>query len=286
MRTRRTWTTTITARAAPDDEAAAATVPTATTRRTALAGAAILTASPLLSPSAALALPARGAADAKAVGSYLPPLPASLTTAQPDLPPDYVFYTPDARTTPATRAGVIKPNPQFYQFALAPTMKQQPIVNALTGGFCFPNCVEPWYEAVFADPALGKVYVCAIIIQKLVASAKADGSDGKTVKDLGTPEAVARAVGPLITGQGYEDEDLIASSSTRKVDAPGGGSQQLFYDLELLASTADPAGPHRLAAVTVKDGLVYLFVGAATERQWSKGGGEAALRAMVASFRA
>jgi hypothetical protein len=259
---------------------AAALPPTTASRRhAALATAAVLVSLAARPPAPSHALPARSPADAKAVGSYLPPAPANL-----NLPEGWVYYVPDARTTPATRAGVIKANPDWYQFALSPGMKPVPIVNALTGGFCFPNCVEPWYEAVFSDPDVGKVFLCAIIIQKLLPSAKADGTDGKNVTDLGTPESVARAVGPLISGEGYEDEDFLVGAE-REAEAAGGGQKQIFYDIEMNAAVADKAGPRRLAAVTVKSGIVYLFVGAATDRQWTKGG-EEALRAMVKSFRA
>lgn len=242
-------------------------------RRAALAGALSVVATATL-PFASRPPPAfaRAGANDKAVGSYLPPAPSSM-----NVPEGYVLYAPGARDTPSTRAGVIKP--PLYSWALHPSMIRQPIVNALTGDFCFPNCVEPWYEAVFSDPSIGKVFLCCVILKKLLPSSRDDGG-GATVNTLGAPPDVARALGPLFTGQGYEDEDLLVANE-RTADGDG----EKFYDLELLASLADKTGPHRLASVTVKGPIVYLMVGCANEKQW-KGGGEAALRAMVQSFRA
>jgi hypothetical protein len=261
-------------------DAATADQQQAPSRRGALlaaAAAAVAAATAVPQPLPALARGGgvRTAADAKAVGSYLPPAPASL-----GVPEGFVLYAPGARATPSLKAGVIQ-GPQIYSWALEPSMRQEPLRNALTGDFCFPNCVEPWYEAVFVDGAVGKVFLCCLVLQKVLPSARQDGG-GATVEALGSPEGVARALGPLVTGQGYEDEDLARASVRRTADG------RVFYDLELLASTADPSGPRRLAAVTVKGGVVYLFVAAATERQWSsdKGAGEQALRAMVQSFQA
>jgi hypothetical protein len=192
------------------------------------------------------------------------------------VPDGWVLYAPDARATPATRAGVIKP--PLYQWALPPSFRPDMLVNALTGNFCFPNCVEPWYEASFSDGGVGKVFLCVLILKKLIPSSRDDGG-GATVETLGPAENVARAIGPLITGQGYEDEDLVAASTRKTSDG------QIFYDYELLASTADPAGPRRRAAVTVKGPLVYIFVAASTEKQ-ARADGAQTLPAIVKSFRA
>jgi hypothetical protein len=232
------------------------------------AAAAAPSSSPLVAPRAAWAK----TADMKSVGSYLPASPASA-----GVPEGFVLYTVDSRSTPATRAGVLKP--PLYSFSLHPSLRQQPLVNSRTGDFCFPGCAEPWYELEAKSPEIGKVFLCALFLKKLRPGSRGDGG-GLTVEDLGAPDVFARAVGPLVTGEGYEEEDLVGSSVRKESDG------EIFYDLELLASTADPSGPHRFVSATVHKDVVYLFVGAATNAQWTKTGGEAAIKAMARSFRA
>ena len=50
----------------------------------------------------------------------------------------YVTYTPDSRSTPAIRAGVI--NPDYYSFELPGTWSEGTILNILSGNFCMPKC--------------------------------------------------------------------------------------------------------------------------------------------------
>lgn len=59
----------------------------------------------------------------------------------------------------AIRAGVIKPNPEYYSFALPETWSEQKISNTLSGNFCMPRCDEPWVEAIYADEKEGKMQV-------------------------------------------------------------------------------------------------------------------------------
>ena len=54
---------------------------------------------------------------------------------------------------------MIKPNPEYYSFALPESWTEGLISNTLSGNFCMPRCDEPWVEAIFFDPQQGRCQV-------------------------------------------------------------------------------------------------------------------------------
>lgn len=196
------------------------------------------------------------------VGTYLPPAEGL---------PGFCLFRPDAKKTPAIRAGVIKADPDFYQFALPESWAEAQLLNILTGNFCMPRCEEPWYEAKFENPKEGSAQLIVTELQKLGAKPTSK------LQDLGTPEQVVTRIGNFITGT-YLDEEDVVSASSRQL---GDGRDYYLYEVYTPYSKT---GGHNLAAFTTKGGLAYLFVLTAADKQW--GANEGKLRTMLESFRA
>lgn len=170
----------------------------------------------------------------------------------------YVVYTPDSRSTPAIRAGVIQPNPDLYSFELPATWSEGTILNILSGNFCMPKCDEPWVETIWESKADGFCQLVVSPIYRLVNKSNA------TVKDLGKPEGVIESVGAFVTGNYLDSvEDDVTKITTEKFSD---GREYFVY--EIYAPYAK-TGTHFGAAVTVKDDLVYLFVVGGNDKQWS-----------------
>ncbi|KAL4420172.1 hypothetical protein ABPG77_008308 [Micractinium sp. CCAP 211/92] len=197
------------------------------------------------------------------VGTYLPPAEGL---------PGFCLYRPDEKKTPAIRAGVIKADPDFYQFALPETWAEAQLLNILTGNFCMPRCEEPWYEAKFENPKEGSAQLIVTELQKLGAKPTSK------LQDLGTPEQVVNRIGNFITGTSVPDEEEVLSAGTKQL---GDGRDYYLYEVYTPFSKT---GGHNLAAFTTKGGLAYLFVLTAGDKQW--GANEGKLRTMLESFRA
>ncbi|GAB4818803.1 hypothetical protein N2152v2_005849 [Parachlorella kessleri] len=211
-------------------------------------------------------LPLAAAAAAKAatqVGAYLPNDEAA--------GPGFVRYTPDNRKTPALRAGVIKPNPDYYSFVLPETWSEGLITNPQSGVFCMPRCDEPWVEAIFQEDKEGWCQLVVSPLFRLVSKAKA------TVRDVGPPEGVVESVGNFITGN-YLSEDDVTSM---KIEKLADGREAYVY--EVYAPYAQHGG-HILACFTVKADAAYLFVVSANDKQWAQS--QPKLRKMLQSFQA
>lgn len=85
-------------------------------------------------------------------------------------------------------------------------------------------------------------------------------------------------IGPFVTGNYLDSvEDVVASSSETFADG------RTYYTYELNAPYGKN-GSHQLAAVTIKGDLCYIFVTAASDKQWAKS--EGTLRHMQKSFKA
>lgn len=183
----------------------------------------------------------------------------------------FVVYSPDTRSTPAIRAGVIQANPSFYSFDLPPTWKEGTILNILSGNFCMPRCDEPWYEALWESEEEGTATVVVSPLYRLVSKSSA------TLSDLGPPEQVIERVGPFVTGNYLDsvEDDVRSTAVTKHEDG------RTYYEYEVVAPYAKN-GTRQLAAFTVKGDLAYLWVLAANDRQWSKS--EKTLRHMLKSF--
>ncbi|KAI3428703.1 hypothetical protein D9Q98_007527 [Chlorella vulgaris] len=196
------------------------------------------------------------------VGTYLPAAEGM---------PGFCLYSPDGKKTPAIRAGVIKPEPAYYQLALPSSWAELPLLNPLTGNFCMPRCEEPWYEFKFEDPKEGTVQLIVAENQKLGAK------PGATLAQFGTPEAVVNRVGNFITGTYLDEEDVLSAESKQLADG------RTYYVYEVYTPYSKTGG-HNLAAFTTKNGLAYLLTVSASEKQW--GSSQDKLRTMVDSFQA
>ncbi|CAK0786183.1 hypothetical protein CVIRNUC_009396 [Coccomyxa viridis] len=217
-----------------------------------------VTTSPLL-PKDALALPA-GKVQAADVGSYLPKAGIE----------DFVEFRATKDLTPAIRAGVIDVTKDPYQFALPPSWKPGKIANIQSGNFCMPRCDEPWTEVVYEDSSEGKLTLMVAPLRRL-------GVNKPTpIEKVGSQDSVLSSIGAFITGTGLDEEDVV-SQSKRETDG------RTYYMYETYA----PAGtnpPHAVTAVTAKGENAFLFIAAATDRQWSKS--EKKLRKMTETFKA
>ncbi|KAL6616242.1 hypothetical protein ACP70R_038512 [Stipagrostis hirtigluma subsp. patula] len=189
------------------------------------------------------------------VGAYLPPAPAN---------PGFVFFRATSKDTPALRAGNVEP----YEFVLPPSWKQTRVANILSGNYCQPKCAEPWVEVKFEDDKQGKVQVVASPLIRLTNKPNA------TIEDIGSPERLIASLGPFVTGNTFDSDELI-DTNIEKID----GQTYYSYVLETpLALT----GSHNLAKATAKGNTVVLFVVSASDKQWSSS--EKVLRTIVESF--
>ncbi|KAK3019658.1 hypothetical protein RJ639_004041 [Escallonia herrerae] len=189
------------------------------------------------------------------VGSYLPPSPSDSS---------FVLFKATPKDTPALRAGNVQP----YQFIIPPTWKQTRVANILSGNYCQPKCAEPWIEVKFEDEKQGKVQVVAAPIIRLTNKPNA------LIEDIGSPEKVIASLGPFVTGNTYDSDELLEALVEKRGD-------QTYYKYVLETPFA-LTGSHNLAKATAKGSTVVLFVVSASDKQWQSS--EKTLRAMIDSF--
>lgn len=189
------------------------------------------------------------------VGSYLPQSPSD---------PNFVLFKATSKDTPALRAGNVQP----YQFILPPTWKQIRIANILSGNYCQPKCAEPWIEVKFEDERQGKLQVVASPLIRLTNKPDA------TIEDIGSPEKLIASLGPFVTGNTFDSDELIETS----VEKHG---NQTYYNYVLETPYAS-TGSHNLAKATAKGNTVVLFVVSANDKQWSSS--QKTLKAILDSF--
>ncbi|OMO90100.1 Mog1/PsbP, alpha/beta/alpha sandwich [Corchorus olitorius] len=127
------------------------------------------------------------------VGSYLPPSPSD---------PSFVVFKASPKDTPALRAGNVQP----YQFLIPPSWKQSRVANILSGNYCQPKCAEPWVEVKFEDEKQGKVQVVASPLIRLTNKPNA------SIEEIGSPEKVIASLGPFVTGNSYDPDELLETS--------------------------------------------------------------------------
>ncbi|XP_062082017.1 psbP domain-containing protein 6, chloroplastic isoform X1 [Humulus lupulus] len=223
--------------------------PQKTLRRDFLKGVALL---PLLHD---LKTPSSSVAREVEVGSYLPPSTSD---------PSFVVFKASSKDTPALRAGNVEP----YQFILPPTWKQQRVANILSGNYCQPKCAEPWVEVKFEDEKQGKVQIVASPLIRLTNKPNA------TIEDIGSPEKLIASLGPFVTGNTLDPDELLESSIEKLGD-------QTYYKYVLETPFA-LTGSHNLAKATAKGNTVVLFVASASDKQWQSS--EKTLKAMLDSF--
>ncbi len=169
--------------------------------------------------------------------------------------------------TPSLRAGTIKTP---YTFALPASWREGTVANIQSGNYCQPRCDEPWTEVVFSG-ADGGARVMVSPLKRLTNDVRAG------IDKVGAPAGVAQALGAYVTNNmPPEAEEVVAATG-----AEVGRARDAYY-LEFNTPYAlNP--PRSLAVATAKDGLAYLFVVQATEKQWAKS--EATLRRVAQSFR-
>ncbi|PIN19649.1 Photosystem II [Handroanthus impetiginosus] len=189
------------------------------------------------------------------VGSYLPPSPTD---------PSFVLFTATTKDTPALRAGNVQP----YKFILPPTWKQMRVANILSGNYCQPKCAEPWVEVKFEDEKQGKIQVVASPLIRLTNKPNA------TIEDIGSPEKVIASLGPFVTGNTFDPDELLQTSVEKRGD-------QTYYKYVLETPYAQ-TGSHNLAKATAKGSTVVLFVASANDKQWPSS--EKILEAILDSF--
>lgn len=95
---------------------------------------------------------------------------------------------------------------QPYQFIIPPTWKQIRIANILSGNYCQPKCAEPWVEVKFEDEKQGKVQVVASPLIRLTNKPNA------SIQDIGNPEKLIASLGPFVTGNTYDPDELLETS--------------------------------------------------------------------------
>ncbi|CAN6560676.1 unnamed protein product [Malus baccata var. baccata] len=201
-----------------------------------------------------LKVPSAEAKDA-VVGSYLPPSPSDSS---------FVVFKATPKDTPALRAGNVEP----YQFIIPPTWKQMRVANILSGNYCQPKCAEPWVEVKFEDEKQGKLQVVASPLIRLTNKPNA------TIEDIGNPEKVIASLGPFVTGNTYDPDELLETTVEKRGD--------LTYYKYALETPFALTGSHNLAVATAKGNTVVLFVVSASEKQWQAS--QKTLKAMLDSF--
>ncbi|KAI0512292.1 hypothetical protein KFK09_012931 [Dendrobium nobile] len=189
------------------------------------------------------------------VGSYLPLFSSD---------PSFVLFRASPSDTPALRAGNVQP----YEFILPPSWKQTRVANILSGNYCQPKCAEPWVEVKFEDEKQGKVQVVASPLIRLTNKPNA------TIEDIGSPEKVIASLGPFVTGNTYDSDELLETSIEKH-------GNQTYYSYVLETPYA-LTGSHNLAKATAKGSTVVLFVASANDKQWPAS--QETLKAMVDSF--
>ncbi|XP_015079206.1 psbP domain-containing protein 6, chloroplastic [Solanum pennellii] len=189
------------------------------------------------------------------VGSFLPPSP---------IDPNFVLFKATPKDTPALRAGNVQP----YTFILPPTWKQLRIANILSGNYCQPKCAEPWVEVKFENEKQGKVQVVASPLIRLTNKPNA------TIEDIGTPEKVIASLGPFVTGNTLDPDELLETSIEKRGD--------LTYYKYVLETPYALTGSHNLAKATAKGNTVVLCVVSANDKQWASS--QKTLQAILDSF--
>ncbi|KAK9122629.1 hypothetical protein Sjap_012231 [Stephania japonica] len=190
------------------------------------------------------------------VGAYLPPS---------SLDPSFVVFKASSKDTPALRAGNVQP----YEFVLPPTWKQTRVANILSGNYCQPKCAEPWVEVKFEDESQGKVQVVASPLIRLTNKLNAK------IEDIGSPEKVIASLGPFVTGNSFDPDELLETSVEKLGD-------QTYYTY-LLETPFALTGSHNLAKATAKGNTVVLFVASANDKQWQAS--QKTLKTILDSFR-
>ncbi|KAL7092990.1 hypothetical protein ACP275_11G015300 [Erythranthe tilingii] len=151
---------------------------------------------------------------------------------------------------------------------LPPTWKQMRIANILSGNYCQPKCAEPWIEVKFEDEKQGKIQVVAAPLIRLTNKPNA------RIEDIGSPEKLIASLGPFVTGNTLDPDELLETSIEKLGD-------QTYYKYVLETPFA-LTGTHNIAKATAKGSTVILFVASANDKQWQSS--QKTLQAILDSF--
>jgi hypothetical protein len=77
------------------------------------------------------------------------------------------------------------------------------VANAVSGNYCQPRCDEPTTEVKFANPKQGSLQVIIAPLTKLTRKV------GATIDQIGDLPGVINSIGPYITGDFIEPEDVV-----------------------------------------------------------------------------
>mmetsp|Transcript_8010 Transcript_8010/g.11352 ORF Transcript_8010/g.11352 Transcript_8010/m.11352 type:complete len:305 (-) Transcript_8010:159-1073(-) len=199
------------------------------------------------------------------VGKYLPASPV----------PGRFRFTPGVDSTPSIRGRVLKP--LSYTLDLPGDWKAITVGVIQTGDFCQPKCDEPWTEVKFEGENAGKVKIM------MVPSFRLTNIEKPSLEELGSAEEVIQKVGPFVTGDYYDGEDMPTEI---KVIKEGSNT---YYEY-VIESPGAVNGPHNVAVVTTIPGPTdrdryhaIMAVASAKEKEWSSNAD--ALLSVARSFR-
>ncbi|KAL9664535.1 hypothetical protein QQ045_019939 [Rhodiola kirilowii] len=159
-------------------------------------------------------------------------------------------------------------NVQPYKFIIPPTWKRTRVANILSGNYCQPKCAEPWVEVKFENGKQRKIQVVASPLIRLTNKPNA------TIEEISDPEKLIASLGPFVTGNTYDPDELIEATTEKYGD--------LTYYKYVLDTPFAVTGSHNLAKATAKGNTVVLFVVSANDKQWQTS--EKILKAMLDSF--
>eukprot|EP00898_Chlorokybus_atmophyticus_P002759 jgi/Chlat1/3484/Chrsp23S03685 len=165
---------------------------------------------------------------------------------------DLVVYEPDVRSTPAMRAGIVKP----YRIYIPPSWKPARVANIQSGNYCQPKCAEPWVEAKYEDDKQGQLQVIVAPLVRLTNRPEAQ------IEEIAPPALMIERLGQFVTGNSFDIDDLVASH-VKDVQ------NHKYYMYELYTPYA-LTGAHNLASITSTGNVVVMLTVSASEKQWAK----------------
>lgn len=93
-----------------------------------------------------------------------------------------------------------------YSFYIPPTWTQARIANILSGNYCQPKCAEPWIEVKFESPRQGTIQMVASPMVRLTNKLNSK------IEEIGGPEKIISALGPFVTGDSYDPDEVIETN--------------------------------------------------------------------------
>jgi len=177
-------------------------------------------------------------------------------------------FVPGDRETPAIRAGTIGK----YRFSMPGSWIRRTVANILSGNYCQPRCDEPWTEVLFTAPKEGSLQVIVSPLNKL---SRQPLQEGESIDKVGTLDGIINALGPNITGNTIEEEEVVGKEA-KTID----GVTYYWYTLD---TPYAKTGQRQVASIAAKDNAVFVLAVSCSEKQWNTAGDK--LRTIAESFR-